>query len=558
MPKIIFIFISLFYYQISIAQSSQEGAPVTVSLTPSYSIPGRTVKLNGTTLVGKSAVEVTLTITDPKGTKENQTLKTDTKGIFSFLFTKTTNPGWYAFTIVTADKKNSITDSLYIQSIKMFSYSFAGKMSQLTESGRQAINIIQSKTEGLPASAELNNFKEKCTQLTKKLNELRTKADETTEALLATLNEISDVPKSMEKADSYLQQMDKWNEDAKDQIATLEKQLSASKAKATTCDNLSNIGEMFGAISLCMNFQGKFLQICSGLASDKIIPGVVDRQSWNGDAAIVETKKASINQVQKTLFARANGSAAVAEFITKGMVLDMAQYAIKVLYAQMCTELKGAANATFDAAFDADNGAKYWKYGLKLNGNLTLRYDKAADLTKAVAVTGEFEGVRTGYTFWEDFEQVEKVPKGMMIYARIKKSPLPIDMSLIGNDLGMVARNLVPGSYRVKVKGKLVNNKLTLEFDDSPFDAIEAARPENNKLYVICVNTILPIPMVKRFDFPIASSKVILIRGLGKTHDFTLQKSGDKVSVKDNVSNKVDLSSNTVHLTSGVSLNVSN
>ncbi len=431
-------------------------------------------------------------------------------------------------------------------------------MAQFTVAGQQAATAIQDKTSSLPASAELNDFKEKCTQLTKKMNELRKNVDDNQVALVQVLKEISDVPKAMEKADGYLQQMDDWNESATDQLATLEKQLAASKAKATTCDNLSNVAELFGAISLCMNFQGKFLQICTSLASDKLIPGVVDRQSWNGDAAIVEAKKASINQTQKTLFAKAQGSSAVAEFITKGMVLDMGQFVTKVLYAQLCTEIKGPANATFNAAFDADNGAKYWTYGLKLNGNLTLRYDKAADLSKPIAVTGEFEGVRTGYTFWEDFEQIEKIPKGMMLYARIKKSPLPIDLSSVGSDLGMVARNLVPGSYRVKVKGKVLNNTLSLEFDDSPFDAIETARPENNKLFVICVNPILPIPMVKRFDFPIASSKVILLRGLGKTHDFTVKKTGDKVSIKDNVSNKVDLSSNTVHLSSSVLLDVTN
>jgi hypothetical protein len=558
MYKLTFILLAIFCLNECFAQGMEEGAPITSKVSPSFSIPGRTIKLSGTTVVGKSAVNLSLTITDPKGSKENVTLTTDTKGNYNYTFTKANTTGWYAFTVVTADKKNSVTDSLNVTSITSFSYSFAGKMARFTVASQQAITSIQDKTSGLPTSAELTDFKEKSTQLTKKLNELRKNVDDNQLALVSVLKEINDVPKSMEKADAYLQQMDDWNENAQEQLATLEKQLAASKAKASTCDNLSNITELFGAISLCMNFQGKFLQICTSLASDKLIPGVVDRQSWNGDNAIVEAKKATINQTQKTLFAKSQGASAVAEFITKGMVLDMAQFVSKVLYAQMCTEIKGPANATFNAAFDADNGAKYWTYGLKLNGNLTLRYDKAADLSKAVAVTGEFEGVRTNYTFWEDFKQIEKVPKGMMLYARIKKSPLPIDVSAIGNDLGMIARNLVPGSYRVKVKGKVVNNTLTLEFDDSPFDAIETARNESNKLFVICVNPILPIPMVKRFDFPIASSKVVLIRSLGKTHDFTLKKSGDKVTIKDNVSNKVELDNNSVHLSSSLLLDVSN
>lgn len=499
-----------------------------------------------------------ITITNPKGGKENITVKTDTKGAYTTNFSNTTSTGWYVFKIVTADKKNSATDSLYVGSVTNFSYGFAGKLAQFTEASQSAVTLIDEKVAGLPSSAELDNFKQKCTQLKKQMNEMRAKMDESTSELAKTLKTMSDVPKVMEKADTYLKQMDDWSEQALDNIDIVQKQLAASKAKATTCDNLNNVGELIGAVSFCLNFQGKFVQICTNLASDKVLPGLVDRQSWNGDNAIVEAKKVSINEAQKSMAAKLQGASAMADFIMKGFVLDMAQFATKILYAQMCTEIKGPANATFNAVFDADNGTKYWTYDVNLNGNLTLRYDKKADLNKPVAVTGEFEGVRTGYKFWEDFEQIEKVPKGMMLYARIKKSPLPIDLSAIGSDMGMVARNLVPGSYRVKVKGQVVNDKLTLEFDDSPFDAIENARKESNKLFIICVNPIVPIPMIKRFDFPIATSKAILFHGLGKSHEFTITKTGDKVLVKDNVSSKKELSNNSVHLTANVMLNVTN
>lgn len=556
--KFVIIFLTVSISSLCKAQGSEEGAPISIKITPNTSIAGRTVKVTGTTLVAKAAVDLQLSISNPKGVVQNVVVKTDTKGNYATTFSKTMEPGWYSIKIITADKKNSVTDSLYIRTINGLTNSFAGQLAKFTETAQAASILVDEKTNGLPTSPDMAKFKEEAQQLKKKMNELRGKVDESTEALAKTIKEMSDVPKVMEKTDDYLKQMDDWSEEGADNIASLQKQLAVSKSKATTCENINNITELIGAISFCLNFQGKFLQICTNLASDKLLPGLVDRQSWNGDNAIVEAKKITINEAQKVLTAKMQGSSAMVDFIMKGMVMDMAQFAGKVLYAQMCAEIKGPVNTSFSAVFDADNGAKYWTYDLNLHGYLTLRYDKKASLDKPTAVTGEFEGVRTGYKFWEDFEQVEKVPKGMVLYSRIKKMPLPIDLSSVSGDLGMVARNMVPGSYRVKVKGQIVNNKLTLEFDDSPFDAIESARKESNKLFVICVNPILPIPMIKRFDFPIAPSKAILLHALGKTHEFTLTKAGDKVSIKDNVGNKKELSNNTVHLSTSVSLGLTN
>ena len=92
---------------------------------------------------------------------------------------------------------------------------------------------------------------------------------------------------------------------------------------------------------------------------------------------------------------------------------------------------------------------------------------KKAAIPKRDLQSAVVEGVYTKYDFWEDFGKVEKIPKGTVLLSRKRKPATPIDPSTIpipgsgktafgkttsaeldiNNDLGMIARQLLPGSF---------------------------------------------------------------------------------------------------------------
>jgi hypothetical protein len=371
--------------------------------------------------------------------------------------------------------------------------------------------VVHDRLNSFESDPQLEANKEKLQQARQRLSQLRSRAEATTTAFGNLLKELQNVPPAHQTMQRHYEALEQWQQQSDEQIPQIESQINQFEKISTTCENINNIIETLSLVSWIMNFQGKFAKIMINIASDKVLPGAVDRIELTGDDITKESKKLAINETQKTLTAAAQGMEELAESFY-GFVGDFAQYVSKVLYAQKCVDIKGPATVKFVA--NMYNGPKlYWKYGVDLTGTLTLRYEKNADLSKPSEITGEFEGFRTKYTFWEQIENVEPFPKGMQVIKRINRTPNVVNAAAIANDIALAGRTMVPGSYRVKVKGQLVNNQVTLEVIKSPSDYTETV--ENNRMILIMANKALPIPQIKTFTFPIAKSRAMFVVGLG-------------------------------------------
>lgn len=91
--------------------------------------------------------------------------------------------------------------------------------------------------------------------------------------------------------------------------------------------------------------------------------------------------------------------------------------------------------------------------------------------------------------------------------------------------MGLAGLTVTPGTYRVKVKGKVENNTIVLEVVRSPLDYLE--RFEHNKMYLISLNPALPIPVIKTFTFPIAKARIPIVVGLGENKILPLTQTND-------------------------------
>ena len=549
-------YLPLFFLLFSGAASAQggvEGAPVSVKSVPAIVVAGEPVTISGTVMVNDKAQTVSVSVQPPQGPATQFTINTDIKGLFSKAFNATTETGWYAVTVTAQDGKGSGTDSFFVSTPAGAVTSYYNRVNALQELAQRNLDAVLNRLSSFPSDAQLEANKQKLQQVRQRLHELRSRLDAAQGPFTRLLTELSAVPGAPQAMRRHHEDLQAWQQEADERVPQMENHVQQFENISTTCETINNVTETLSLISWIMNFQGNFAKIIVNIASDKVLPGTVDRMNISGSDLEKETKKLAVNEAQKSMTAAVQGFNEIRSSIT-GLTGDVFQFVTKVIYAKRCVDLKGPATVKFTANMYNGN-QMYWRYNVDLTGTLVLRYEKNADLSKPSEITGEFEGFRTRYDFWEKIEYVEPFPRGAVILKRFTRTPKPVNASAISNDIALAGRTLVPGSYRVKVKGKIVDNQITLEVVRSPFDYAE--RTENNKMYLIMANPILPVPIIKTFAFPIAKSRGMVVVGLGNDYALPVEKNGEKVTIRKNFTNTRDLGAE-IKLTSVMSINITN
>lgn len=515
-----------FIFTISCGFAQSEGAPITVQASPSISISGKPIEFSGYTLIGKETLPVFLTVTSPDGKTTELKATTDVKGDYKFTYTKAFATGQYIITAKTADEKGEASDTFTVATITGVANDLQKDFFKSTQTIQKTLDAVIQSMAKVPPTPDLDAQRTKLDEYKKKLSELKASEEKLAQALKELMKATMDLP----LPDKYRKDLEKANKEMTEKLPAIEAKAEEIKNKSKICEMINAMMEVCGFTSLVLDFKTKALKaLAINLTSDKIFPGGLDRYVTTGSDAEKETKKLNINNAQKGALAAIGGPLSYANYIGTGLSLDLCSYIGKMMYAKYCDELKGDFLTTFKTTFQADNGLAWWIYDLDLKGELKLRYKKETDLSKGAEITGEFTGYRVRYGIFEDFEQVEQVPAGMQLYAKLKYSPKAVDLNYFNNDLGAIAMAMVPGSFRIQVKG-IVNNKneLRLQVEESVLDAEHG---EMNKLWIILLNSMLPIPVIKKFEIPIAKNKIIF-RAVLKDQVYQLVQIKDKVSLE--------------------------
>ena len=541
---------------ISEIYAQEEGGAITVKASPRVAISGYPVLFSGNTIIGKEVLPVNLKLTYPDGKVVDLKTTTDKKGDFKINYTKAYATGQYIITATSADEKDKHSDTFKVTTVTGVANTIQNDFFKSTQAIQKSFSAILEGFDQVPPQPDIDAQKAKVQDYIKKLSELKAAEEKAAKALREWLRLIG--PPNPVKFDPdrprtepVLKAVEELNEEIAEKLPVLEAKAAEIKNKSLLCERCNMMMEVCGFASLVLDLKGKILTKLKNLASDKIVPGWLDREadtrSPDGTTAGKESFKFAFNGAQKTLYAATEGAMGISNYIGTGVSLDVCSYLGKLLYAKYCEDLKGNFVTYFKSTFNADNGNPWWIYDVNLKGEMKLRYSKKTDLSKGAEITGEFTGYRVKYGISEDFEQVETVPAGMTLLKSLRFSPLAVDANSINNDLGAIAMAGIPGSFRIQVKG-IVNNKneLRLQVVESELDRETV---ENNRLYVILINAMLPIPIIKRFVIPIAKNKVIF-RALLKDRVFLLQQAKGviTVTVKDEVT-KLPLPGDVILLT---------
>ena len=524
MKATIFFLICLFVMPCTYAQA--EGAPITITVSPSISISGKPIEFTGSTLIGKKVLPVFLTLTTPDGKKVELTTTTNAKGDYKLQYAKAFATGQYTVLAKTADEIGEATATFTVTTVTGVSNNIQKDFFKSTQTTQKTLDAVIQSMDKLPSKPDLDAQKAKLEEYKKKLSDLKAAEEKLALAIKDLIKSTMDVP----LPDKYLTDLTQASEEMNEKLPAIEAKADEIKNKSQLCERVNAMMEACGFISLVLDFKTKALKtLATNLASDKLYPAGLDKYVTKGTDSEKELVKFNINNAQKGAIAAAGGAFNYAGYIGSGLSLDLCSYIGKIIYASYCEDLKGDFTSTFQATFMADNGIAWWIYDLDLKGDLKLRYLKNTDLSKGAEITGEFTGYRVRYGINEDFEQQEKVPDGMELFQKLKYSPKAINLNVLNNDLGAIATAMVPGSFRIQVKG-IVNNKneLRLQVLES---ALDAEREEVNKLWIILLNAMLPIPVIKRFEIPIAKNKVIF-RALLKDQVYNLVQVKDKVTLE--------------------------
>ncbi len=575
MKKILGFFIGLCITSLAFSQAISEGATISFKLSGKYFVPKTNYTISGETQIGKKPVSVKVEILSGNNSIDNFEIPVDTRGIFKANKIAPEKNGKYSVRITGADGKKSNSIEFTVGNPAELKALLAQQLKASLMLAFKGLDAANNKVKTLTPSTSRDEFKDKYIETRKGLDEAASKLMEANKDFSKLLELSAQYPPVLEQAESYLEKIEAVNADMSQADKNFEQQLKQSEQQAAICDQLNFLSEAAGFVSLVLDFQGKLAKIFINIASDKLMPGALDRMDMSGSGKTgqsLENAKFEINSAQKALTASALGFNEFKDFAKQGFVLDFLQFCAKALYGKFCEEIKGPFTGTFRAEFDADMTSGMWNsYDMAYKGQLILRYEKGSNAKTGFAVTGEFEGVYTKYDFWEDFEKVEKLPKNLVLLMRKKIIAKPIDLSTISipslgkdpnnpgkvkvgtsnldinNDVGMIARQLLPGSFRIKVKGTVKDDKISFKVDEGALSN-QTNVGQNNKLIVVAASPIVPVPLVKVFEFPMAPAKSVFAVGIGEGEELLLKTSGGQTIAKKKIDKSRKLSNGDIRL----------
>ena len=292
---------------ISNTSAQSEGAPITVKASPSVSISGYPMEFSGNTPIAKEVLPVSLKLTFPDGKVTDLNTTTDKKGDYKIIYSKAYATGQYIITAKTADEKGEASDTFNVTTITGVTNNIQNDFFKSTQTIQKSLDAVIQSMDKLPPRPDLDAQKAKLEAYKKKLSELKASEEKTALALKELIKATMGVP----LPDKYLKDLAKANKEMVEKLPVIEAKAEEIKNKSQTCEMINAMIEVCGFASLVLDLKGKILVKLKNLASDKIIPGWLDREadkrSPNGTVAEKEAIKFGINGAQKTLYAATGG-----------------------------------------------------------------------------------------------------------------------------------------------------------------------------------------------------------------------------------------------------------
>ncbi|HJU64623.1 MAG TPA: hypothetical protein VJ596_03050 [Gemmatimonadaceae bacterium] len=315
-------------------------------------------------------------------------------------------------------------------------------------------------------------------------------------AVMTELKEMPDEAPSMEKVLEPLEDaLDDWGTEVERFEDKVDRDMTRCSS-VTSCDRADMITQDLDQLSELMTLLRKPVELIGGYEQSPELAAALRKETML-DTYFLNQK---LRYAKATLEGRASGGLGLgnlsAWFNAARSAMDRTRsYAQRELFEPYCKKFEGPVSVSMAASFASRQGRVWWRYQVKLDGQLTLRYPSSAS-GAVIPMTGELTGCASGFKSWDDALRVgwPKLMAGALLY-RTASEPFP----------GSCA------PFDLPVKAELRGDEIELELLAARRDYGE---PTTRVRYVVISPLAGGLPAQTSFELPYKSAHFIMTRSM--------------------------------------------
>ena len=374
-----------------------------VNVSPRTPLVGQPVTISGTTGFEQRANSVTIVVRQPGGKQSKPTAATvNAQGAFTFQFKDTKAVGQYTVEVTGPKGKGKGSAQFQVVSLPGLADQLDAAFRAIDKRADQLTGTAKQSAQSLPASPERDEFLKKIVAIESRAQTVNLPPV----AIIGQLRRVVQGPQVVYLPDQVvigkLQQSLEGMQDAVDQI---DRAGVIGRRSDSICETINTAIEGAKFAGVAFNVAQTALATLQAVFIDKGIGSFVQQSMGEGADALA---------VSSGLKTAASGLTVELGALKSlpGLVLDFIEYGSKQVFNAHCVRIQGPMRVRMLMTWN--EGVQPWlRYGVRLEGRLTLRYEKHAAPGGAQPVTGEFEGSATRFTFWENIFVVEPLPRGI-------------------------------------------------------------------------------------------------------------------------------------------------
>lgn len=502
---------------------------VTLNLSASTVFTGSAIRFTGESIKHKQYGSVEITVSGPS-TNDVRIATLSNDGNYVFDYAGTENTGDFTVTVKSSDKKSKRTEAFTVLGIDWMD----NWGDESIEETKKAYDNLEEQVD----KAKENISPKDKIELEKKLDAVKKKVDDLVK-LFKDLNTAGKATadlarKSKRMPPSFKRELS----DLGNTLSTHAKQQAIANKNAkhtpsdvTICEYLVMVNEACAAFSTISNVASlNIMSIVKNIALDKGVPKATGEinEAAGGIQAPYDFPLKEATKIFAT--SKVDAESLVSKMGKAGMTGDLVQFASDVLMKAYCGTFSGEMSHDYTINFKNNNGETWWKYGVKMKGNVSLRYPKKGAEAGIIKMKGSIEGNATNFSFYQNVAVEESFKMGTkdkieVVELKVLKPPaVPFVSSQVDKfGFGAAARTFAtPASFYILINAeydpdnktiKLFINKALLDF---------TVLIKNTFIFLLIGPDLLPY--IKRMDFPIHPARLTINGSLKENNEFPVSK----------------------------------
>ena len=485
------------------------------------------IRITGESVNYKNYNQVQVVITGPS-TNEIKQVPLSSDGKFIMDWSPTDETGDFTVTATSSDKKAKKKLTFSVEALDAPDYDeWPEKNIKETKKAEEKLKEAVEEVEGGISPKDKEELETKMDEVKEKLKDVYKLFKDLNKANKEVFQLIKKEKKVPPNFSANLSELNNIFTDQANQMRQVNEKIATHKPQDNTiCEKLVMANEALAAFTTITGFWAKSITT----VVSKIISGVANTAKPIDAANTVD--KFFFPKQLKNIYSNSqlDAESLSSKLGKAGFVANMVQYSSDVLLKKYCGIFKGEIKHDYVIESRNKHGVTWLKYGVIMEGALSLRYPKEGSKGKIIKMKGNIEGNATKFTFYQHVYAEDGFYEGSqgkieVIELRVIKPPaFPFVSSL--NDpagFGAVARGIAtPASFYIPIDAEfdVDANKIKI-FLNTPLN--DFSDLITNQLIFLLVGGDL-LPYIKWMSFPIAKAGTTLGSIIRSNNEFDVTK----------------------------------